>query len=370
MADSAPSPSAAAASSSASAPATTEFTPASPAAAAAASPDPAPGIAVDPRFHHDEDDADSALGDENALSTTSINSTIFEYRNLHGRTYHNFGGGEKAEYWAPNDDTQNEQLDINHHLLSLTLGNKLYLAPLSNPKKVLDIGTGTGIWAIDFADEFPDAAVTGIDLSPIQPSWVPPNCSFELDDASKEWTYPDNTFDYIHIRYMIGSFKDWQSVYREAYRCLKPGGWLEHFECSSSVLCDDGSIPEDSIFSEWKRVFHEAGEKLGQTFEVIDDDRYVGWMKEAGFKDVQSRTFKTPVGSWPADKTMKEIGQFNRLGLEMGIEGFGLYVLTHIMGWSYEEVQVFMAKVRAGLRNKKWHAYCVWGAAWTQKPLE
>jgi methylase of polypeptide subunit release factors len=33
---------------------------------------------------------------------------------------------------------------------------------------VLDIGTGTGIWAIDFADEHPEAEVIGTDLSPIQ----------------------------------------------------------------------------------------------------------------------------------------------------------------------------------------------------------
>jgi len=39
----------------------------------------------------------------------------------------------------------------------------------------MDVGTGTGIWAIDMADRFPNAQVKGIDLSPIQPNWVPPN---------------------------------------------------------------------------------------------------------------------------------------------------------------------------------------------------
>lgn len=33
---------------------------------------------------------------------------------------------------------------------------------------VIDIGTGTGIWAIDFADEHPESEVIGTDLSPIQ----------------------------------------------------------------------------------------------------------------------------------------------------------------------------------------------------------
>jgi ubiquinone/menaquinone biosynthesis C-methylase UbiE len=45
----------------------------------------------------------------------------------------------------------------------------LYLAPVENPKQVLDVATGTGIWAVEFGMEHPGAEVLGIDLSPIQP---------------------------------------------------------------------------------------------------------------------------------------------------------------------------------------------------------
>lgn len=34
---------------------------------------------------------------------------------------------------------------------------------------------GLTVCRSDFADEFPSAEVIGTDLSPIQPSWVPPN---------------------------------------------------------------------------------------------------------------------------------------------------------------------------------------------------
>ncbi len=33
-------------------------------------------------------------------------------------------------------------------MLYLAHNDKLYLAPLQNPQKVLDVGTGTGIWAM------------------------------------------------------------------------------------------------------------------------------------------------------------------------------------------------------------------------------
>lgn len=62
-----------------------------------------------------------------------------------------------------------------------------YFAPFSRvnpPRKVLDIGTGTGTWAIDMGDEFPEAEIIGTDLSPVQPDLVPPNVRFFVEDSS------------------------------------------------------------------------------------------------------------------------------------------------------------------------------------------
>jgi hypothetical protein len=47
--------------------------------------------------------------------------------------------------------------------------------------------------------------------------FVAPNCRFEVDDASLEWTYPPSTFDYIHVRALYGSIADWPKFYREVY---------------------------------------------------------------------------------------------------------------------------------------------------------
>jgi len=82
----------------------------------------------------------------------------------------------------------------------------------------------------DFADEYPGCEVIGTDISPMQPRWVPPNCRFEIDDANNiPWTFEDNTFDFIHIRSMYGCISDWDAVYREAFRCLKPVSKREGF---------------------------------------------------------------------------------------------------------------------------------------------
>ena len=76
-------------------------------------------------------------------------------------------------------------------MLTLLLDNKLYLAPIDEKcRNVIDLGCGTGIWSMDFADAHPSADVLGVDLSPIQPAWVPPNCRFIVDDCTIEWTHP------------------------------------------------------------------------------------------------------------------------------------------------------------------------------------
>ena len=115
-------------------------------------------------------DIDSPTGDSDVSSfTTSIASSIKNYVYENGRRYHAFREGE---YLFPNDETEQARMDMLHHIYRLILRGDLYKAPIpQSPRRILDIGTGTGIYAIDIADEFPSAEVLGIDLSPIQLHW-------------------------------------------------------------------------------------------------------------------------------------------------------------------------------------------------------
>ena len=47
----------------------------------------------------------------------------------------------------------NNRLDIIHHIYLIMLDGKLVRAPVGDKiRRILDIGTGTGIWAIDAAE--------------------------------------------------------------------------------------------------------------------------------------------------------------------------------------------------------------------------
>lgn len=65
--------------------------------------------------------------------------------------------------------------------------------------------------------EFPGAEVIGNDLSRIQESCPPKNCTFEIDDIESPWLYPKNHFDFIHARSLSGCFEDWDTVLRRCF---------------------------------------------------------------------------------------------------------------------------------------------------------
>jgi trans-aconitate methyltransferase len=65
-------------------------------------------------------------------------------------------------------------------------------------------------------DQYPGATITGVDLSPIQPSWVPPNVKFTVDDLESPWLQPENHFDYIHSRHIVMAIKDWPKLLQRA----------------------------------------------------------------------------------------------------------------------------------------------------------
>ncbi|KAF5660554.1 methyltransferase [Fusarium heterosporum] len=296
--------------------------------------------------------------------TESLRSSILDYKWENGRRYHAYGDGT---YWGPNDDRQQEAEDLIHELFRIVLGGSLYQAPIGdNPQSILDVGCGTGIWAIEMADMHPTAEVVGVDLSPIQPNFIPPNCIFEVDDINKEWTYPEDKFDFIHIRYMTGTVPDWTEFLTKAQRHLTPGGWIEHVEIWGDARADDDTMSPDSPLKKWVKIFEDVGKKIGNPFFWNP----VHAFQEAGLQHVSERQVKVPIGTWPKNKDLQKWGAWNRQFLLQGLEGFIIRSLTELLGWEYEKAQIFLVDMRKELMNPKLHSYLLVTSVCGQKPKE
>lgn len=293
-----------------------------------------------------------------------MSESIYNYRKEHGRTYHAYKDGK---YIFPNDEREADRLDLQHHLLRITYGNKLFFSPLENPRRCLDVGTGTGIWAVDMADDYPNCEVTGIDLSPGQPTLVPPNIKFLIDDAEDEWLYEEK-FDLIHARLMAGCFADWPSFFQKSFDNLEEGGWLELQDYGLPVKSHDNSHLSTDLF-QWGVLLCEAARKLGRPMGSEVSEKYSQWMRETGFVDIQTKMFMWPSNSWPKDPFMKELGRWNQVNIIEGLEGFCMALLTRGLDWKKEEVDIFVAKVTSDLRDKKIHAYFPMPVTFGRKPF-
>lgn len=108
---------------------------------------------------------------------------------------------------------------------------------------------------------------------------------------------------------MAGSIQDWPRLINQAYQALRPGGYFEILEGPRfDLTSDDGTYNKDTAL--WR--FYELANKASKTVErsfSLDCD-FAKEFKDAGFDDFNVTIKNLPLGTWPADKKMKELGQW------------------------------------------------------------
>jgi len=316
--------------------------------------------------HGYDTDQDSALGSDDAASlTTSVESSVASFRMEHGRRYHGHGDGV-ASYPLPNDEEEIDRLEIQHKVWEISLNKRLYLAPLSaTTTSVLDVGCGTGAWCIEFADAHPHTQVLGTDLSPIQPSNIPPNCRFLVDDANADWTFPEK-FDFIHTRALNFGVKDWEHLLAQAFEHLKPGGWIELHEFHIPFQCDDGSAAPESAVIQWGAIAVEAAAKIG--VDAAAAKHHGERLRRVGFVDVHEQRMKWPLGPWATGEKEKKMGELFLKDMADGAAGLSSKLFLGVLGWEKERVDEFIWRVKNDMWNPKLHVYMPVDIYWAQKP--
>ncbi|KAJ0385902.1 hypothetical protein COL922a_005495 [Colletotrichum nupharicola] len=262
--------------------------------------------------------------------------------------YHYYRDGK---YPIPNGDVEQNREDMKHAMVMELTDGKLFHAPIGEtPGKILDLGTGV--------------EVTGSDLSPIQSDWVPPNVHFIVDDVEDEWLSGDN-FDFIHMRNLASLVHDLPKLLERVYANLKPGAWVETQDFSSNVACDDGTMPDDWYLLQFWEKIRQAMSKLN--IDILVGPRIGKIVEEAGFVNVQKKSYKVPVGTWPKDKTLRLVGMYMRTVTEDFLGAAASKPLA-ALGMERTEIEVFLALVRKAIRDPEVHAYGTY-YSWTgQKP--
>ncbi|TVY84034.1 Secondary metabolism regulator [Lachnellula suecica] len=281
-------------------------------------------------------------GDNDTMnSTRSLYESDVLYTMINGRRY-------CKDYCQPNDEEEQTRCQILHGVFLYLLDQKLTTVPLNNPHKILDIGTGTGEWAMALADEYPEAEIIGTDIAKIQPSAVPLNVFFEIDDAEEPWTWPEDDFDFIHFRSMQGAFKDWRYVYSEAYKHLKPGGWIEvlDFDDHKVLFSYFDDNPE---VVQWYADVVEASKISGRPKTAAHLEPDV--LTELGFVDVKTTLKTIPMGIWPEDPEEQRIGKHFLVTQLSGIEAVSLRPLVENLSWELDDVKKCCETVINATRN-------------------
>lgn len=248
-----------------------------------------------------------------------------DYNEENGRRY-------CSTYYMPNDELEQTRMYLTHQVYLQMFDGEPTTVPLENPKLILDIGTGTGDWATQVGECYPECEVVGTDISAIQSACPPFNVFFEIEDAELPWLRQPDSVDLIHMRNMAGAFRDWRFIYEQAFECLRPGGWIELQDLENAKALGDfySAFPPDAVIHKLTRDLYLASVKSGRPRSCQHLDE--GYLVEAGFVDVESQTFEIPIAA--------ETGTAGKIWLIAavdGLEAMCLRLLTKYMGWDPEE---------------------------------
>jgi ubiquinone/menaquinone biosynthesis C-methylase UbiE len=204
-----------------------------------------------------------------------------------------------APYFLPKDEQEVNRLDFQHYLFRLALkGN--YAAPIEAPANILDVGTGTGRWAMELAALFPAANVIGLDVVP-PPADETASLGYGLDRRPDNYVYvqgnvldglpfPDATFDFVHQRLLVAALPEdrWPWVVGELLRVTRPEGWVELLE----AIPTQGGPGMNALYGWLVAVGLRRGVNTLVTPQIGT------FLRGAGAQNVTARDLPMPLGRW------------------------------------------------------------------------
>lgn len=200
----------------------------------------------------------------------------------------------QVPYLLPKDALEDQRLNYQHHVLYKTISNH-YLAPLMPecPQIILDVGSGTGIWAVEMSNVFPQAQIIGVDVALTSlPRPLPTSCLFALGNVLQGLPFPDGQFTFTHQRLLVAAIPalHWPRAVHELVRVTRPGGWIELLEIGDTI---QNAGPATKRLLSWMTGISSV---LGFEMDIL---HHLGdLLKQAGCQDIESQDIPVPLGNW------------------------------------------------------------------------
>ncbi|KAG8762237.1 hypothetical protein FRC15_008604, partial [Serendipita sp. 397] len=279
------------------------------------------------------------------------------------------------QYFLPTDSDEWTRLDKQHTAIILGMGGlypaaeqvKAILQPEpGNAKRVLDLGCGTGVWAVEMAKEFPHAEVIGVDLSPcpISAEELPVNCRFEVDDLNLGLSHFENQFDVIHLRLVHSGLKDFRKSMADVENCLKPGGIVLWVDMDYDLYSQDTFVhmptaselhPSGAWLSrpayEMRRSAALGGSDVHTMEKVLDEEGL--WTSPRMDPDTcKTASMYLPIGPWAKSSKTVENQYLQYVGALMRQDILSGHRAVHPLlirsGWTKEVVNEWSDKADLG----------------------
>ncbi len=178
--------------------------------------------------------------------------------------------------------------------------------PLSEPSDlstihdILDLACGPGSWVLDMAYAHPDKNVIGVDIDPTMVNYarararsqaLDNNAHFQVMNATKQLDFPDNSFDLVNARLLVGFMRpeNWPYLIQECRRVSRPGAILRLTESESAVT---SGVAYNTLNTLLAQALHAAGQSFspdGRHFGIVP--RLGRLLRDAGYEHIQHKAY-------------------------------------------------------------------------------